>query len=148
VKCKTISLIIDSDIEYIPLIGPIVNKLCSTISFSNSDSYKIELCVVEAVTNCIKHAYNNSRGHNIEIIFEIYPKELIIRVCSYGKKMGKKEQNFLKAEKVEFEDIDDINKIPDSGRGLMIIKSIMDHVTYESKEGKNCLVMIKKLPFP
>jgi len=43
-------------------------------------------------------------------------------------------------------DISDIENIAEKGRGLPIIKEIMDRVSYKSEGGKNCLTLKKKLP--
>ncbi|OEU51290.1 MAG: hypothetical protein BA871_14365 [Desulfuromonadales bacterium C00003096] len=44
-------------------------------------------------------------------------------------------------------DADNLESVSEKGRGLVIIKEIMDNVTYTSKQGKNCLSMTKKLDF-
>jgi len=41
-------------------------------------------------------------------------------------------------------DENDIDSVPESGRGLPIMKTIMDNITYKTVNGKNCLTMIKK----
>ena len=144
---REIKFIIDSRLDNLSFIGPVVNKLCSLASLSDIDSYRIELCTVEAVTNSINHAYENRPGNKVEVIFSISSEELVIIVCDNGRKMSEKEQRFLDQENNISLEIQhgDLNNIPERGRGLKIIKSIMDEVRYQSQEDKNCLVMIKKI---
>ena len=68
---KRIKFTIESKLENVPLIGMSVSKLCSLIHLSDIETYQIELCVVEAVTNSIKHAYGLETGRQVEVIFTI-----------------------------------------------------------------------------
>ena len=139
---KKIKLIIDSDLHNVSLIGMTTNRLCSLSPFLDAESYNIELCVVEAVNNCIIHAYENKNGYEVEVVFSFNSKTLTIEVCDTGKSM---DPEFLKTNNIPSLEInpDDFD-IPEGGRGLAIIHQIMDKVAYRSVKGKNILSMIKR----
>ena len=141
---KTIRLVIDSDLEQVSLVGAAINKMCSLIPFSDTQSDQIELCVVEAVNNCIEHAYGNEKGHQVEITFTLDPDRLIIDVCDTGKSMERElmEQKDISPLKI---DISDLDSIAEEGRGLSIMNEIMDDMTYGTKSGKNCLTLLKNI---
>jgi serine/threonine-protein kinase RsbW len=143
-KPKEIKLIIDSKLEDVALVGREVNKLCSAAGRPFLEASDVELCVVEAVTNSIEHAYRLKAGHQVEVTFAIYSDELIVGVCDTGEPMDPK---LLEEKDASFFLLnpDDLGSIPEGGRGLAIIKEIMDSVAYTSKEGKNCFTMKKKL---
>ncbi len=142
--CKRIKLIIESKLENVSLISMAINKLCSLSHLSDVESCQIELCVVEALNNSIIHAYGREAGHEVEVVFTLYGDRLILDVRDTGKAM---DQSYLKKAKISsFEnDSNDLDNIQESGRGLAIIKECMDSVVYETKDGKNCLTMMKKL---
>jgi len=141
---KKMKFIIDSDLDNVPLIGISINKLCSLTPFSERMAFQMELCVVEAVTNCIKHAYKNDSAQKVEVVFSLSPEELVLDIYDSGIPMEIKmlEQADMKSLEV---DPKDLENIAEGGRGLPIIKEVMDSVAYESKEGMNCLTMKKKL---
>lgn len=141
---KRIKLIIESKLENVPLIGITINKLSSLIFLSDIESYKIELCVVEAVTNSIKHAYGNEAGQDVEVVFTLYADRLTIDVCDTGKPL---DQNIMNKKNVSSLDVDldDIANLPEGGRGIAIIKEIMDTVSYKSEKRKNVFTMAKRL---
>ncbi len=141
---KRIKLIIESKLENVPLIGITINKLSSLIFLSDIESYKIELCVVEAVTNSIKHAYGKEAGQDVEVVFTLYADRLTIDVCDTGKPL---DQNIMNKKNVSSLDVDldDIANLPEGGRGIAIIKEIMDTVSYKSEKRKNVLTMAKRL---
>ncbi|MEA2038702.1 MAG: ATP-binding protein [Thermodesulfobacteriota bacterium] len=141
---RKIKLIIDSDLENIPLVGMTINKLCSLTSFSDQETFQIELCAVEAVTNSIKHAYGYNSVYQVEIVFALSSKELTLDVYDTGTPL---EKGLLEKRSMETlgHNTADPDNIPDGGRGLAIIQTIMDSVVYKSEKGKNCFTMKKKL---
>lgn len=134
---KEIKLIIDSDLTNVSLIGITVNKICTQIPLNKIEAYQIELCVVEAVNNAIKHAYKNETGHDVTVFIKLYLDRITFLVCDTGKTMELKQPADLKFDPA------DLENLPESGRGLFIIHQIMDEVTYETIEDRNVLTMTK-----
>ena len=143
---RSVKFIIDSNLENVPLIGMSVNKLCSSASFSDIDSFNIELCVVEAVTNSIKHSCCGESGHEIKVVFTLTQEDVKLDICDTGACSMNPEALDKAVIKPPGDNITDIEGIAEGGRGLGIMKEIMDSVTYRSEEGENCLTLIKKLP--
>lgn len=142
---KRVQFTIDSDLEHVSLIGMAVNKLCLASSFSSADAYNLELCVVEAVTNSIKHSYCGEKGKEVIVVFTLSKDCLTIDVCDYGIAM---DPNILENANIKYPDCEreDIENIADCGRGIGIMKTIMDSVTYASGEEGNCLTLTKNIP--
>jgi serine/threonine-protein kinase RsbW len=143
---KSVKFTIDSNLENVPLIGMSVNKLCSSTSFSDIDSFSIELCVVEAITNSIKHSYCGESGHEITVVFTLTQEDVTFDICDIGACSMDPEVLDKAVIEPPGINISDIEGIAEGGRGLGIMKEIMDRVVYRSEEGENCLTLIKKLP--
>ncbi|NQU03691.1 MAG: ATP-binding protein [Syntrophaceae bacterium] len=139
---KKIRFVIDSDLANVSLVGMAVHKICSEIPLSDMESYSIELCVVEAVNNSIIHAYDNKRGNSVEINFVLHSDRLILEICDEGTSMTPDK---LDQRDVFSVDPDDIESIPEGGRGLAIIKEVMDSVAYRTEDGKNYFTLMKKI---
>lgn len=139
-KLKTITLTINSDLEQVELIGNCINKLCDLVNYDDLQSYDIELCCVEAVNNCIKHAYNNIPDNLVQVIFTIYESFLEIQVIDNGKTAD--NLNFNN----HFEmDIEKLDGLPEGGMGLFLINQIMNNVSYIKEKDKNILLMTKDI---
>lgn len=134
---KKIKLIIDSDLANVSLIGIAVNKICTQIPLDKVEAYQIELCVIEAVNNVIKHAYKNETGHDVTVFVKLCLDRITFRICDTGKAMDPKQP-----VEIEF-DPADLKNLPESGRGLFIIHEIMDEVAYKTIEDRNVLTMTK-----
>jgi len=143
---RSVKFIIDSNLENVPLIGMSVNKLCSSTSFSDIDSFSIELCVVEAVTNSIRHSCCEESGHDIKVVFTLTQEDVTFDICDTGACSMNPEVLDKAVIEPPGINISDIEGIAEGGRGLGIMKEIMDSVTYRSEEGENCMTLVKKLP--
>lgn len=139
---KEITLAIDSDLRNVSSIGTALGDLRSVIGLSDSALYEIELCVVEAATNCIKHAYEKEKGHKVEIHFALYEDRIVVDICDTGKPMDVRALDQADVAALEV-DHNDPDNIPEAGRGILIMKKIMDDVIYTRRGGKNCLTLVK-----
>lgn len=142
---KRIQLLIASNYRHVPLVSAAVNRLCLLSHLSEKDAHCIELCATEAVVNSIKHAYGDEPGHEVAVTVTIGSDRLMIEVCDSGKPMEPGMLERKRAFDTDF-DLEAIDTIPESGRGLAIIQQVMDEVSYTNDGHKNCLRMVKKIP--
>lgn len=124
--------------RYLSLIGRIGEDIAKEIDRFSGDreilAYQINLVLTEAMTNAIKYGNTESREETVHIQINIVENLLFIRIFDYG-------QGF------------DINEIPspdfdlleDRGRGIFLIKAMMDSVRYVRNTGENVLIMVKQL---
>lgn len=138
---RTITFLVDSKLENVSLAGVAVRGICNYLSLNEIDTYYLELCVVEAVNNAIKHAYNMEEGHAVEIEIVYSSREITFRISDTGKKM-----TLYGPGSLDF-DPEDIAMLPEQGMGLYIINSIIDEVDYRSEDVKNTLTMRKRLHY-
>ncbi len=145
---RQIRLIIDSRAENLGLLGPAVNRLCREASLGETEALQVELCVVEAASNAIRHAYEGRPGRQVEVSFRLLPARLVIEVRDTGIPMPPEVfEARCKAGGAALAEGSDREKAPEErGRGLAIIGRIMDEVAYERDGEGNRLVMVKRLP--
>jgi serine/threonine-protein kinase RsbW len=139
---KTIRLIIDNHLEDVFLIGLSTQALCSYAPFNEVEAYQVQLAVVEAVTNVIRHAYEEESNQDVELSVSIHWNRMVFQVLDRGKKIP----DFSKKE-LEF-DSQVLQSVPEGGMGLFIIQNVMDEITYQSDQGLNILTMIKYFKNP
>ena len=136
----SIRICVDSRLNQVHLVGYAVHGICSQLGLGDIVVYQIELAVVEAVNNAIKHAYGSAAGHPVEVVISVNEKRLQFEICDEGKTL-----HFLQ-KKTDL-DFDPRNKtnLPEGGMGLHIIAQVMDDVNYFVRDGRNCLVLCKGL---
>ena len=133
-------IIIPSQTRYLSLIGRICENLAKEVFISQINSEKlaqeINTALTEAIVNNIKHGCKSALDGVIRISISIVENELLIKFFDSG-------QGF------------DINLIPvlnfdndlfeERGRGIHIIRTLMDSVVYRRTLKGNLLEMKKML---
>jgi len=130
---KTLNLSIDSKFSDVALIGHAVRGVCACSPLSVEAHSEMEVCVVEAVTNAIAHAYRREVGFRVEAAITLHQDRIAFEVSDFGTAIKEFSPRTL-----EF-DPEEIGSLPESGMGLFIIETIMDEVSYRSENGKNTL---------
>lgn len=134
---RMIKLVSDSRVENIPLMGGAVRGIAATLSLDETSCYHLELCVVEAVTNVMKHAYHGRAGHCVEVEILCRQDRITFRIHDMGECMAP-----AKAALPEF-DPEDLETVPEHGMGRFIMDALMDEVHYETVNGRNTLTLTK-----
>lgn len=135
-----IKLTIKSSLESVEFVGCAIRAIALACHLSETLASHFELCVVEAVNNSIKHAYNFHRGETIDVV--VYKKQESLQVDVIDTGCGMKEP--LKTITLNI-DPNDIQNIPESGYGIYLMQQLMDDVRYKTENGRNTLSMIKKI---
>jgi len=141
-QAGAIKLTIESRFENVALVGISVNRICREAGLSEQGAFEVEVCVVEAVNNVIKHAYQEKPGKEVEIYLEVTAHALDVKVADAGHPLPAK---MLRPRRPQ---IGKGVELSDSGRGLFIIHSLMDQVSYATGEGRNVLSLTRHLVEP
>ena len=138
-KPRRIHLRIESDLNNVALVGTAVQQLCALVSMSEIDAYQVQLAIVEAVNNIIKHAYGHAPGNMVEVGISLYPNRLVFELADRGKPLPELAQPTL-----DF-DPDNLDSVPEGGMGMFIIHSVMDEVSCKTENGQNVQTFVKNL---
>ena len=82
-------------------------------------------------------------GHLVDVLFRQESDQVVIAISDTGKPMNPKMLEEKKQAAIRF-DPEDIDNIPESGRGLAIIQGYMDDVRYQEKGTVKHLILTKK----
>ena len=134
-----ITISIDSRLDQVPMVGYAVRGICAQLGLIESFVSQLELTVVEAVNNAIKHAYGSQAGHAVEVIVAVNRERIRFEICNEGKSL-----NFQRGTSLDY-DPHDRKNLPEGGMGLHIMEKVMDDISYFSRDGRNCLVLCKRL---
>ena len=100
--------------------------------------HDIQMALDELLTNIVNYGYEDSDEHKIDVRFGINDDAVRVEIIDDSKPYNILEQ--------ENPDISlSVEDKPIGGLGIFLIKKLMSNVDYYTKEGKNHLVMTKKL---
>lgn len=124
-------------------IAPASERLCAACPDLDAETASlIEMVLAEAMTNIVEHslAGQPQRGYSVEIGRDADGVELLLE--DEGRGFAPAVFDALPAE-LRF-DPDDLARLPESGMGIALIKSIMDEVACTRVAGVNRLHLRKR----
>ncbi len=129
------------------LVGQSVHAICHHLGLDETTVFQIELCVVESVTNAIRHGYKLATGNEVTVNLSVSGSSVEVEVSDDGEPMPLDSRAALCEGSDVFNfDETDLDSVPEGGMGLQIIRSTMDHVEYSTDGRTNRLRMTKILP--
>jgi serine/threonine-protein kinase RsbW len=132
-----IDLNIISDYAAVPEISRAIRGFLSDQNVEDHLCNAVEICLVEALNNIIKHAYLGDHTKQIDINVRKDNEFLELRMIDEGK-----PRDSLVINELNF-DPEDIENLPEGGMGLFIIKQLMDEMDYYTVNGKNYFTLKK-----
>lgn len=124
---------IESRLGDVAMVGHAVRGICAGSPLKEEAYGEMEVCVVEALNNAITHAYRRQEGFRVETAVTLHHDRISFEISDHGTCIEDYAPRSL-----EF-DPEVIGSIPENGMGLFIIETIMDEVSYSSKDGRNTL---------
>jgi serine/threonine-protein kinase RsbW len=101
----------------------------------------VEISVVEAINNVIKHGYRGEKGQSVEVRINIRADRIVIDI--YDKAAPMPDRLIAsEATRLDF-DPENLDALPEGGIGLELMKMTMDEVSYSSTSGVNRLTLTK-----
>lgn len=140
---SSISLHIDSDLDKVSLLSRAVRALCADF-MSPEDQDAVEISLVEAINNVIKHGYHGEPGKDVQVAVGLHADQVVIEVIDHASPMQAQLLDKPADDPFDF-DATDLTDVPESGMGLALIRMNMDEVQYVSNESENRLRMVKKI---
>jgi serine/threonine-protein kinase RsbW len=139
----SINLAINSDIDNVSGLAQAVRALCS--AYLTSDELDaIELSLVEAINNIIKHGYHGQRDRPVQVLVDQRPDQIVLEVIDEAPPMPQGLLENPSSAPFAYDD-PGVSEMPESGIGLALIRMNMDEVQYTSAGGQNHLRMVKRI---
>jgi serine/threonine-protein kinase RsbW len=115
--------IFKSERNSVNLIEPILNSLKDTLNMKDENFYNIMIAVTEGVNNAINHGNKLNPDKTVEFSVKADTNKLFVRISDQGT--GFNPNNIADCLEPE-------NLLKSSGRGVFIIRELMDEVRIES----------------
>lgn len=131
-------LVLHNDVREIPELAALVDRIAEAGSLDLTLALNLNLALEEAVSNVMIYAYPEGTRGEVEVLAEQAPDRVRFTITDAG----------IPFDPTAMPDADislGVNDRPIGGLGIFLVRKIMDTVTYERRNGKNILVMQKKI---
>jgi anti-sigma regulatory factor (Ser/Thr protein kinase) len=136
---KKYEFLVPSKGEYLGAIRKEITGIFETENVDKDLSFKLVLCIDEAVTNSMEHAHQWNEELKVKILLNI--KKDLIKIKIYDQ--GAHEFNPFERKEIDLDEHK--KKKKKRGLGWHIIKNVMDDIKYKHLEHGNLLVLTKTI---
>lgn len=132
---REVVLNIPSADRYVHLVDVVVSYIADEMQFDEVAKEKLELAIIEAATNAIKHGNRNDPEKMVQFRFCITEDKLTVFVKDSGS--GFDPEGIKDPLSME-------NLMKPCGRGIFLMRTLMDEVEYKTSEGSGTEVRMVK----
>ncbi len=137
---KRIVIEIQGELDVLRIVWSLLEEILEGIPevrHREDERYMTLVAVQEAATNVLRHAYEGDLTLPIRFELKATGPMISITIVDHGPPFDPEKE----------EKVPDEENPAEGGYGIYIIKSVMDKVIYDRREGKNFLTMIKDFSF-
>ncbi len=134
-ETQRIEISFPSKVEFLNLVHTVTDEMARMAGFDGDDSLNISLAVREAATNALIHGNGRDASKLVQVAFGVQEGSIEVEVQDQGAGFNP-------------EDVDDprdpTNVARTSGRGIFLMRSFMDSVTFEKRNSDGMQVRLTK----
>ena len=134
---ETFVLEFPSSYKWLNMIDLMCTEITAGMDFSRNALNEISISVIEACTNALEHGNKCCPDRSVMVVFRRLEDRIVIEVTDCGE--GFDFADYLQ----HIPDPSDIHK--KRGRGIFIMKAMMDTLKYEKVEKGGMKVILKKM---
>lgn len=135
---QTLHLRLHNDVRQILLLTDFMDRVADAAGLEPAVAMSLNLALEEAVTNVIMYAYPKGTEGQVDIDAVMGGGEICFVLSDAGTP-------FDPTAAPEADISLGVEERPIGGLGIFLVRKIMDEVTYQRKDGKNILKMLKKI---
>ena len=138
---EVLSLQLKNDITELAGVPDAVDGFIAAQGLPSKLASEVNLALEEALTNIITHGYDDGESHAIDVRLSSDPEWITLTIEDDARSFDP-----LGAQHVEPDVGASVEDRPIGGLGIFLLKKVMDHVEYRRHDGRNRLVLKKRLP--
>jgi|YelNatPaOPRAMG01_1025707.scaffolds.fasta_scaffold00016_15 serine/threonine-protein kinase RsbW len=131
-----LKLTISSDPQKIAEVEAQVERYLSPWVASEDDRDSLAIALTEVLSNAIYHGNRLDPRKQVRISVQVEPEQVLIAVKDEGEGFD--------PEKLE-DPLAPENLLKDRGRGIFILRALMDRVEFDFSQGGTLVTLVKKL---
>lgn len=128
----TFSLVLPRDVVSVPVVRRVCGCALADLGVAVDCVHDVQLALTEACTNVLKHANGTREGYEVNI--DIDDRECVIRVIDSGGGFTYEEFGREIA-----------HGSAESGRGIHLMRNLVDSMTFESRPSRGTTVSLHKM---
>lgn len=134
---RVVQFTIPSRLQMLSILDQLVQAITQQMDFDEDDANSVATSVIEAGTNAIQHGHNEVPEKPVSFRFQLGDSALEVWVEDQGP-------GFDLATLLEFDPSAPESLFSSHGRGIFIMKAMMDEVDFDVRKGQGVTVHLVK----
>ncbi len=122
---KTHTITFPSSVEYLEKVESMSSEIAQEAGFNESLIDDISIALTELVNNAIHHGNQDDKAKKVTVNFYVYSDHIVIGIRDEGQGFKPDEIN---------DPLHPDNIMSESGRGIYLVKALMDSLEYQITE--------------
>lgn len=140
-------LAIDSSYKEVAFVAGAIHAVALQGGLDEEAAQDLELAAVEALNNVVKHAHRDCHDVPIDVSVEQAGDRVTVEIVDYGRAADPERFEAPAALEADF-DPNDIASLAESGRGIALMRQLLDAVSYAPGPDGNRLRLTKRPTLP
>jgi serine/threonine-protein kinase RsbW len=129
-----VEIVVPSHPRWLRMVRTVVHEFVSEMGCDPKERHDIALAVGEAVSNVIKHSYKGNPDNKLTLLCRDRDDSFEVEICDRGEAYNPNDTPPLPPEEIRV-----------GGRGVYLMRALMDKVEYRREGGVNYVRMRKLL---
>jgi serine/threonine-protein kinase RsbW len=130
----------------VAVVRTLLPAVARGLPFTRSTLLRLEICVMEALHNVVRHAYRDRDDGDVEVSLEAGADRLVIRIEDHGRPMPDEARRSIRsAPPITERSATPLPDLPEGGLGIPILRTVLDDLEYRREGDRNVLTMTKLL---
>lgn len=133
-----IRLTLPSRLDLLVVVERVIDGIADLMGFEQDEKDEVVIAVTEAGTNAIQHGHAHDTNKVVEMAFTLGRDEIVVDVYDAGRGFQPEVLEDPTAPE---------NILKERGRGIFIMRSVMDEVTFDFNDrGTHCRLTKRRRP--
>jgi serine/threonine-protein kinase RsbW len=131
----TVRLVLSSEFRLVDIVHAASEHMAGVAGFGEDDALNVGIAVREAVINAIRHGNRMEASRKVDVLLRVRPMSITARIRDEGEGFDPAATPDPTAE---------TNLLQTSGRGILLIRAVVDDVDFQYREGRGMEVTLTK----
>lgn len=137
------ALRLPATINSLTTLGVALRQFLSSLPVSEAWIYPLDLALCEAASNIIRHGYHDDASACYQVSFSHDGRAVTVKLCDSGVPVPEEKRQ---PPVMDPDALLTLESLSEGGRGMQLIFSGVDRVSYHQGKTENQLTLVKALP--
>lgn len=146
---RRLEVTVPATFDDVTTVRSLLAAAAAGVPISRATLLRVEICLVEALNNVVRHSYAGRDDGEVRIAFDASPQRLVIEIVDRGAPMPEAVRHRIRTTPpIGDRDVAAVDDLPEGGFGIPILRTVLDGIEYRREGDRNVLTLVKEASEP